>query len=105
MPGIPWPVTVWYDPPKAQLQISLATDSKLTMHLSAVISGAKGTATVDGSMQSTMLDSGAEENFLSHEFAVRNHFIQGRLSQSENHPTRAGGAREAGKAQRTSSPR
>jgi hypothetical protein len=43
------------------------------MQFSAVISGAKGTATVDGSMQSTMLDSGAEENFLSHEFAVRNH--------------------------------
>jgi hypothetical protein len=70
MPGTPWPVTVWYDPPrKYALKIG---QNGLSMIFDAIIAGAKGTATVDGKLKSTLIDSGAEDNFLSAKFATAN---------------------------------
>lgn len=70
MPGTPWPVTVWYDPPR-KYALKLGGSSR-SMRFDAIIAGAKGTATVDGQLKSALMDSGAEDNFLSAAFARAN---------------------------------
>jgi Reverse transcriptase (RNA-dependent DNA polymerase)/Retroviral aspartyl protease/DNA N-6-adenine-methyltransferase (Dam) len=68
LPGIPWPVEIWYDPPGHVVEVDLqaaSTDQPLMFRFHAKAAGCAATV---------LLDSGASHNFVSSEFAKASAF-------------------------------
>jgi hypothetical protein len=61
LPGIPWPVQVYYDAPRIQCSVSAADPACMLMSFNVKIAGAEAVA---------LLDSGAQASFLSERFVL-----------------------------------
>ena len=64
LPGIPWAVQVWYDPPRADCHVAKASSN--TSVLTAMFRGALG-----GTKTSVLADSGASHNFVGQALVER----------------------------------
>jgi hypothetical protein len=76
MPGIPFKVTVYYDPPKLPKHhvLTVGDVNDVTMLFDATVSGAKARACIGTPIGTAMMDSAAQGEFLSHAY-VKMHGI------------------------------